>query len=101
MENLFKKFVYTGVGLVSLTKDKVQKLADELVDDNKISATEGKKLVEDFLKNTNEKRKDLEEQLKNVVEKVVKKFNFASTKEIEALEKRIKDLEAALSEDKK
>jgi len=96
MENLFKKFVYTGVGLVSLTKDKVQKLVDEMVDENKISATEGKKLVEDFLKNTEEKRTEIEGQLKNGVEKVVKKFNFATQKEVENLEKRIKDLETDL-----
>ncbi|MCK5536105.1 MAG: phasin family protein [Bacteroidales bacterium] len=98
MENFFKKFVYTGVGLVSLTKDKVQKLADELVDDNKLSVTEGKKLVEDFLKNTDNKRIELENQLKDSVEKVVKKFNFASHKEVNDLETRIKELEAALSE---
>jgi len=100
MENLFKKFVYTGVGLVSLTKDKVQKLVDEMVDENKISATEGKKLVEDFLKNTEEKRTEIEGQLKNGVEKVVKKFNFATQKEVENLEKRIKDLESELSKEK-
>lgn len=100
MENLFKKFVYTGVGLVSLTKDKVQKLVDEMVDENKISTSEGKKLVEDFLKNTEEKRNELEDQLKNGVEKVVRKFNFATQKEVENLEKRIKDLEAELSKEK-
>jgi polyhydroxyalkanoate synthesis regulator phasin len=84
MENLFKKFVYTGVGLVSLTKDKVQKLVDELVDE--------------FLESTESKRKELETQLKEAVENMVKKFNFASRKEMEELEARIKELEAALSE---
>jgi polyhydroxyalkanoate synthesis regulator phasin len=98
MENLFKKFVYTGVGLVSLTKDKVQKMVDELVDENKISTTEGKKLVDDFFETTDNKRKELETQLKDAVEKMVKKFNFASRKEVEELEARIKELEAALSE---
>lgn len=98
MENLFKKFVYTGVGLVSLTKDKVQKLVDELVDENKLSSHEGKKLVDEFLESTESKRKELETQLKDAVENMVKKFNFASRKEMEELEARIKELEAALSE---
>lgn len=102
MESLFKKFVYTGVGLISLTKDKVQKTIDQLVDENKISTAEGKKLVEDFFNNTESKREELESQLKTAVEKVVKNFSLATSKDLTSLEKRIEELEAALSEtDKK
>ena len=48
MEDLFKKFVYTGVGLVSLTAEKLQKSIDTLVEEEKISEKEGKKIVNDF-----------------------------------------------------
>lgn len=99
MENLLKKFVYTGVGLVSLTKDRLQKTVDELVDDKKISSKEGKKLVEDFFKDTESKRKELEGQLKKSVEKIIKTFSFATADEMAALESRIKELEAALAEE--
>ncbi len=100
LEGLFKKFVYTGVGLVSLTKEKMQKVVNELIDEDKISAKEGKKLVEDFFKNTETKKSELEVQLKSVVEKVVKKFSYATSSEVEELTNRIKVLEDLLEEKK-
>ena len=82
MEDLFKKFVYTGVGLVSLTADKLQKSIDKLIDEEKISEKEGKKIVDDFFKKTESKKKEFEKQLQGVTEEVVKKFDFSKAKEI-------------------
>ncbi|MGI9541683.1 MAG: phasin family protein [Cyclobacteriaceae bacterium] len=93
MEDLFKKFMYTGVGLVSLTADKLQKSIDKLVKEEKISAKEGKKIVEDFFKKTESKRRDFETQLKKTTEEVVKKFDFSKAKEILELNKRVRVLE--------
>ena len=45
-ENIFKKFVYTGVGFLSLTADKFKTAIDELVSDNKLSESEGKKIIQ-------------------------------------------------------
>ncbi len=100
IEELFKKFVYTGVGLVSLTAERLQKTIDEMVKEEKISEKEGEKIVDEFFKNTEEKRKELEEQLKSVVEKAVAKFKFASSSKLEELSNRIKVLEQLLSEKK-
>lgn len=93
MEDLFKKFVYTGVGLVSLTADKLQKSIDKLVDEEKISEKEGKKIVNDFFKKTESKKMEFEKQLRNVTEEVVKKFDFSKAKEILELNKRVRVLE--------
>ena len=93
LEGLFKKFVYTGVGLVSLTKDRLQETINDLIKEDKISAKEGKKIVDDFFKNTESKKKELEENLKKVVDKAVSKFKFASTSDLEELKNRVKVLE--------
>lgn len=93
MEDLFKKFMYAGVGLVSLTADKLQKSIDKLVKEEKISAKEGKKIVDDFFKKTESKRRDFEKQLKKTTEEVVKKFDFSKAKEILELNKRVRVLE--------
>jgi polyhydroxyalkanoate synthesis regulator phasin len=50
MEDLFKKFVYTGVGMVSSSLEKFQKSVEKLVDEDKLSQEEGKKLVDDLFK---------------------------------------------------
>ena len=94
MEEVLKKFLYTGVGLVAVTAEKVQKLVDELVSDKKISEDEGKRIVEDLVKTTDQKREDFEKQLKTLIEKTVSSFKFVSANELQALTDRIEALEA-------
>jgi len=96
LEELFKKFVYTGVGLVSLTKDKLESTITNLIKDEKISEKEGKKIVDDFLKNTGTKKKELETQLKDSVNKTVSKLNFAKKTDLESLIKRVTKLEKSI-----
>ena len=96
LEGLFKKFVYTGVGLVALTKDRLQKTIDEMVKEDKISENEGEKMVTDFFKNTESKKNELEGQLKKVVDKAVSKFKFANSSNLEELTNRVKVLEQLL-----
>ena len=68
MENLFRKFVYTGVGFVSLTSERMIKQIEKLVGDGKISESEGQKIVDDFMKNTETKKDELEGQFKSIIE---------------------------------
>ena len=63
--DLIKNFVYAGVGLATMTTDKIKETIDELVEKGKISDTEGKKIIEDFLNTTEEKRTEFESKLKN------------------------------------
>ena len=96
MEDLFKKFLYTGVGLVTLTADKIQQAVNKLIDDNKISAEEGKKIVDDFIKNTQTKKDEFEAQLKSITERVVHSFDYASSEEVRILRERVDVLEKEL-----
>ena len=64
MDDLFKKFINTGVGLLSQGNKAVQVAIEKLVKESKISEQEGKKIVDDLLKNSETKRADLEKQFK-------------------------------------
>lgn len=97
MEDLFKKFIYTGVGFAALTAEKFQKAVDGLVDDGKISAEEGKKIVGELVENTDTKREEFEGKLKSIVEDVVSRFTFVRKDELEALQHRVSELEARLA----
>lgn len=96
MEDLFKKFLYTGVGLVSLTAEKLQESVDELVGKGKISKDEGKKLIDDFLENADSKKDEFESKLKEVAENVVSSISVPSLKDFQALVDRIEVLEKKL-----
>ncbi len=100
MEDLFKKFLYTGVGIVSTTAEKIQKTVDELVEKGNLSEEEGKKVVNDFVSDTENKKNEFETKLKELVNGVVQKFDFTSREEIEKLNARIAELEAKLAKKK-
>ena len=100
MEDLFKKFVYTGVGLVSMTAEKLESSVNKLVDENKISTEEGKKIVEDLMSKTEAKKEEFESKLKEVTESVVAKFDFLKKNDYETLVKRVEALEAEVAKKK-
>jgi len=68
MDDLFKKFINTGVGFLSQGNKAVQTAIEKLVKESKISEQEGKKIVDDLLKSSESKRTDLEKQFKSLTE---------------------------------
>ena len=97
--DLIKNFVYAGVGLATLTTDKIKETIDDLVEKGKISDTEGKRIIEDFLNTTEEKRNEFESKLKRTSAKISETFDFnKNDKEMDSLKERIKDLENQISD---
>ena len=68
MDDLFKKFINTGVGFLSQGNKRVQTALDKLVKESKISEQEGKKIMDDLLRSSDSKRKDLEKQLQSLTD---------------------------------
>lgn len=68
MDDLFKKFINTGVGFLSQGNKAVQKAIEKLVQESKISEQEGKKIMDDLLKSGETKRADLEKQFKTLTD---------------------------------
>jgi len=66
MDDLFKKFINTGVGFLSQGNKAVQTAIEKLVKESKISEQEGKKIMDDLLKSGETKRADLEKQFKTL-----------------------------------
>jgi len=100
MENPLKQFLYAGMGLASLTTEKVQSTLDELVEKGKISDSEAKKVAEDVIANLNGKREDFEDKLGDIVGNVAEKLNYVKREDYENLQKRVKDLESELAKSK-
>lgn len=68
MDDLFKKFINTGVGFLSQGNKRVQTALDKLVKESKISEQEGKKIMDDLLKSSEAKRTDLEKQFQGLAD---------------------------------
>ena len=93
MEDLFNKMFYTGIGLISMTKKKVDEVIDRLVEEGKLSEKEGEEIMKDFKSEAGKTRAEFEKDLRNIMEKILKKLDIPTRKDHQQLENRIAALE--------
>ena len=98
MFDLIKKTMLTGVGLASMTKDKLEAIAREIAEKEKLSEKEGKDLVNDLIKKAEEAKNNMENHIEKLVKDLMKKMNLASRDEVSALRRDVERLEEALKE---
>ena len=97
MIDLIKKIMLTGVGMASLTKDKIEELGKELIEKGKLSEKEGKELLNELKEKAEESRKEMETRTDKLVKDSLEKMNLASRDDLEKLEKKLKKLSKALA----
>jgi polyhydroxyalkanoate synthesis regulator phasin len=78
MNDLMSRALLCGLGLASLTKDAIQKTAEDLVNQSKLSEEEGRRLVEDWQRRSDEAQKVLEEKVNSAIHSALKKLNLAA-----------------------
>jgi polyhydroxyalkanoate synthesis regulator phasin len=100
MEDTFKKFLYTGVGMVTSTIEKVQTKVNELVNEGKLTENEGRKVIDDLIEDLDNKKEEYEGKVRGFMEGVLAKFDFPTRKEVSDLEAKIAELEAKLEANK-
>lgn len=99
MEDLFKKFLYTGVGLAALAAERLQEAVDGMVGEGKVSEEEGKKIVNEFSSDVEQRRTDFEARIKEMTDKMATGFGFpkvVSNAEYENIVARLAAIEANL-----
>jgi polyhydroxyalkanoate synthesis regulator phasin len=89
MIELIKKAVFTGIGIASLTKDKIEDLAKELATKGKMSEQEGEKLIQEILNRAEESRTTLNSQTEKLVRKTIDKMQLARSEDIDLLKAEI------------
>ena len=93
MFDFLKKTMLSGVGIASLTKEKIEHLSEELVERGKITRSEGERLISEFLKKSSEAKKKLNAHIEQVVKSTLKKMDIATKADIRKLERNIRALE--------
>jgi len=92
MIDLIKKAVLTGMGVASLTKDKIDEFSRELIEKGKLTEQEGEKFVQEMLKRAEESRDALILQTHKVVEATLNKMQLAKAADVEKLQVEIAGL---------
>ncbi len=100
MEKEIKKFLYAGVDLAAAASEKFQASVQELVAKGKISADEGKKMVDDFFAKSEERKAEFETKYKEFSDKIGLNKKKNEEEELEELHKKVADLEAKLAKTK-
>ena len=97
MIELIKKALLTGVGIASLTKDKIEDLGKELIDKGKMSEQEGEKLIQEMLSRAEESKETVRKQTETLVKNTVAKMQLARVEDIELLKAEIERLREDIS----
>ncbi len=96
MIELIKKAMFTGIGVASLTKEKVETVAKEFVDKAGLSEDEGKKFVKDILVKSAESKEDVRKQIEEIVNSTLEKMNLAKDTDVQELKNEIAKLRAEI-----
>ena len=94
-EDMFKlgrKMFLASLGMLSLTKERANKIAQELIKRGELSQSESEEFVVDLLDRAEKEKDRLIEKIKPEIDKSIEKMNFASKKCVDNLEKKIDEL---------
>ena len=90
---IFKRAAIMGIGIMSLTEEKLKELVKELETKGEVGEKEGKNLLKDLLTRTDKEKKVVEENIKKGIKDYLAKVNIASREDLIKLEKRVNGLE--------
>jgi polyhydroxyalkanoate synthesis repressor PhaR len=90
--DIFKKSVLFGLGVFDLTKEKAEKIVDEMVKRGEMNQSDKAKAVKEILKGHDERMEKLKKKIDESVEKVTAKVKGKEKEEIAKLHKKIDEL---------
>jgi polyhydroxyalkanoate synthesis regulator phasin len=88
-----EKAAYTGLGLAALTKDKLDEAVETLKKERGLTEEEGRRLADELKDGAETARRNLDERVEAAVEKTWRTMKLAGSAELEALKKRVEELE--------
>ena len=89
---LTKKMLLAGIGILSLTREKAEKIAEDLIKRGEINNSESKEFVMELLDKAEKEKNKLIEKIKPDIEKEIEKINYSLKDSVVNLEKKIDDL---------
>lgn len=88
-----KKAMLLGLGLISLTKEKAEEIVDDLIKRGSVSREERFKMVDKLLREAEKKEEELTGKINEIVQNTITQVGLASKKDLEAISKRLAEIE--------
>jgi len=93
MKDTLHKMGLIGIGLISMTEEKITEITNELIAKGELNKDEGKKFVKEIIEEKKKQKEDLEDKISKKVNEYIEKINYAKADEVKELKKRIEELE--------
>lgn len=93
---MFERMFNLGLGAVSLTYEKAEKVFDEMVERGELSREEARKDLDELMKRGDEEQKEFRSMIHDEVDKWRSEFGAVSRNDLEELKARIEALEEKL-----
>lgn len=100
MVDLLKKTLYVSLGILTMTKERVEELAKKVASEAKLSESEGKQFIDEVLKRSDEIKESIDKIVNEKTTLLLKTMNIPTRSEMNELELRVKKLELNNSQDK-
>mgnify|MGYP001025856330 CR=1 FL=1 len=96
MKELIQKALYSSVGMVFLTKEKMEETVKKLVNDANLSEDEGKKFFNEMVSKSKEAKGSMENTIRDIVRSTLTHLDMPTRDEMKTMERRISELEGKL-----
>lgn len=89
MFDFFERGFLATVGVLSVSREKIQEIVDQLVARGELDRNEGKQLVERMVKRGQEERETMRGLVRQEVQKVVGELDMVSRKDFQVLNDKL------------
>ena len=93
MKNLIKKSLLLGMGAISLTREKAEKIVRELEEKGEVTSNETKDFVNELVEKGEQERQLFKDTVKKELTALQESMGIPAKNDLAALEERIKRLE--------
>lgn len=97
MQDLLKKAFSLGIGVLLVSKDKIEEVVNELVKRGELGQEEGKNLVKELIEKGESSMHEVEGKIEKIIQSVTEKLNLPTRKELNELKSEIEQLKEKLN----
>jgi polyhydroxyalkanoate synthesis regulator phasin len=93
---MLRKMGLFGIGVISLTQEKLEEFTQEMIKKGDMSKEEGKKFVKEVLSEKEKQIKEVEDKINEKVKLAIDKSGIVMKSDVEALQRKIDKLEKTI-----
>ena len=95
---ILRKLALMGLGIISLSEEKLRELIKEMEEKGEVSREEGEELFKKVLAKAEEERKAMEEKVRGKVREALERMDIVIKEDLLRLERKVNSLERRVRE---